>query len=287
LRMSNRDSVEILRSLRATGLRESHRTAHIADEVLKKGGLNEAERWAVTEQLCVALLDCGRHDEAKDVLELIAERFPASKFVKTRRLEAYAAEARGNIKAAGDIYAELIGEPLDDGGANADLVALKRRAAMIRSSGDYVAAAGELNKILKIAMCDTETWLELADVYLRVNNLPYAAYCFEEVLLAMPWNYRVWTRAAETWYSAGEYLLARKYFAYAVELSRGSDEKQYASHVDPRALVGLCMACRAVSAAPDKYAKDAAAVNKDTYTWASRLLLEVIPKASSLACDDD
>jgi len=282
-----RDCVEALRSLRATGLRESHFTLGAAKEALKRRDLDEAERWAVTEQLYIAQLDCGLRDDAAETLERITERFPSSKFVRTRRLEGQAAEARGDVEAAGGIYAELVGQPLEDGGTNSDLGAMKREAAMLRAAGDYAGAVEQLNNILSISMCDVETWLELADVYLRVNNLPYAAFCFEEVLLAMPWNYRVWVRAAEAWYSAGELLLARKYFAYAVELSRGSDANQYATHVDPRALVGLCVACRAVEAAANKFltTDDAATLNKETYVWASALLLKVIPAASSLTAD--
>ena len=284
----HQDCVEALRTLRATGLRESHFTVRAAEEALKRGGLDEAERWAVTEQLLVAQLDCGQRDEAEETFRLIAERFPASKFVRVKRLEAYTAEECGDVKTASEIYAELVGQPLEDGGTSSDLTAMKRQAAMLRAAGDYPGAIEQLNKILMISMCDVETWLELADVYQRVNNLPYAAFCLEEVLLAMPWNFRVWVRAAEAWYSAGEPLLARKYFAYAVELSRGSDPRQYANRVDPRALVGLCVACRAVQDASAKFltTDDAAALNRDTYKWASALLLKVMPSASSLTADE-
>jgi len=275
---------ETLRKLRASGLRESHFTLTAAKDVLKRGGMDEAERWAVTEQLCLAQLDCGLREEASETFDKINERFPSSKYVRTKRLEGMTAEERGDVKAADEIYADLVGQPLEDGGTTSDLTAMKRQAALLRAAGDYDGCVKQLNKILRISMCDVETWLELADVYERVNNLPYAAFCFEEVLLAMPWNFRVWVRAAEAWYSSGEYLLARKYFAYAVELSRGSDARHYADHVDPRALVGLCMACRAVEAAASKYltSSEDIALNKDTYTWASSLLLQVIPTASSL-----
>jgi len=283
----HRDCVEALRALRATGLRESHFTLSSAKKALKRGGMDEAERWAVTEQLFIAQLDCGLRDDAAETLDNIKGRFPSSQFIRTRRLEGYAAEECGNVEAASEIYAELVGQPLEDGGTNSDVVSLKRQAAMLRAAGDYVGAIERLNIILSITMCDVETWLELADVYERVNNLPYAAFCFEEVLLAMPWNYRVWVRAAEAWYSSGEPLLARKYFAYAVELSRGSNSKDYASHVDPRALVGLCVACRAVEASSSKFLtnSDAIELNNNTYAWASALLLKVIPSASSLTAD--
>jgi len=276
--------VEALRNLRATGLRESHFTVSSAKDALKKGGMDEAERWAVTEQLCIAQLDCGMREEAAETLEKINEKFPSSKFVRTRRLEGFVAEERGDITAAEEIYAELVGQPLEDGGTNSDIIAMKRQAALLRAAGDYSGAIEQLNKIIMITMCDVETWLELADVYERVNNLPYAAFCFEEVLLAMPWNFRVWVRAAEAWYSSREFLLARKYFAYAVELSRGSDARHYEDHVDPRALVGLCIACRAVEAEASKFltTEEDATLDKDTYKWASELLLKVIPSASSL-----
>jgi len=280
-----RNNLEALRSLRSTGLRESHFTVCAAKDALKRGGMDEAERWSVTEQLCIAQLDCGMRDDAAETLDLITGRFPSSQFVRSRRLEAFAAEERGDVKVAEEIYAELVGQPLEDGGTNSDVIAMKRQAALLRAAGDFVGAIEHLNKILSITMCDIETWLELADVYERVNNLPFAAYCFEEVLLAMPWNYRAWVRAAEVWYSAGELLLARKYFAYAVELSRGSDAKQYASHVDARALVGLCVACRALIGSKFLASDEDVALNNDTYNWASELVVKVIPAASSLTRD--
>lgn len=279
------DCVEYLRGLRSSGLRESHRTMHAAQEALRRGGLDEAERWAVTEQLCVAALDCGATRTATEALEAIEARFPASQYARTRRLEGCAAEARGDAGAAGAAYAELVGDPLEDGGASADVAAMKRQAALLRAAGDYAGAAAQLNRVLAVAMCDTETWLELADVHARANSLRAAAYCLEEVLLAAPWNHRVWTRAAETWHAAGEPVLARKYFAYAVELSRGRDPALHAARVDPRALLGLCAACRTVAAAPQKYApsQDDIRLNHDTLLWAHNLLTKVLPSASSLS----
>ena len=257
-----------------------------AREVLGHGarGLDEAERWAVTEQLCVAELDCGETAAAARTLAAIERRFPAAQYVRTRRLEGCAAEACGDAAGAGAAYAELVGEPLEDGGAATDVAAMKRQAALLRAAGDYVGAAAQLNRVLAVALCDTETWLELADVYARVNSLRCAAYCLEEVLLAAPWNFRVWTRAAETWYSAGEPVLARKYFAYAVELSRGRDPAHHAARVDARALLGLCVACRAVAAAPAKYAPtpDDVRLNRDTHVWAHALLCRALPSARSL-----
>lgn len=281
--MGKEDCVDYLRRLRATGLRESHKAMCAAREALGRSGsgLDEAERWAVTEQLCVAALDCGETAAAAETLAAIERRFPAAQYARTRRLQGCAAEARGDAAAAGAAYAELVGDPLEDGGAATDVAAMKRQAALLRAAGDYAGAAAQLNRVLAVAMCDTETWLELADVHLRVNSLRAAAYCLEEVLLAAPWNFRVWTRAAETWYSAGEPVLARKYFAYAVELSRGRNPAHHAARVDVRALLGLCVACRAVAAAPAKYAPtpDDVRLNHDTHVWAHALLSRALPSA--------
>lgn len=270
--------------LRESGLRESHEAARAALAVLAAGGLDEAERWEATEQLCVAQLDCGQREAAARTLARVVERFPSAQHTRTRRLQAYAAEARGDAETAGALYAELVGRAREDGGGATDVVAMKRQAALLREAGDLAGAAEQLNRVLAVCMSDAETWLELADVYQHANSLRHAAFCLEEVLLAAPWDSRVWVRAAETWYSAGEPLLARKYFAYAVELSRGTDAACYARCVDARALLGLCVACRAVAAAGSKYAAtaDDAALNTDTLAWAAQLLAQVMPAAAAL-----
>ena len=225
--------------LRAAGRRDSHKAARAALAVLAEGGVDEAEQWEATEQLCVAQLDCGQHEEAARTLARVVGRFPSAQHTRTRRLQAAAAEARGDAETAGEVCARLAGRARDDGGAATDVVAMKRQAALLREAGDLAGAVEQLNRVVCVGMSDVEAWLELADVFQHANSLRHAAFCLEQVLLAMPWNTRVWVRAAEAWYSAGEPLLARKLFAHAVELSRGPDERQLAWCVDARAARAL------------------------------------------------
>jgi len=98
-------------------------------------------------------------------------------------------------------------------------------------------AIEELNDYLKIFMADTTAWQELGDLYLDDQQYEYAAFCYEELILAEPLNHYYINRYAELLYTLGDFATARKYFAHSLELT---------SRNNSRALFGLALACKAL-----------------------------------------
>jgi cytochrome c-type biogenesis protein CcmH/NrfG len=78
------------------------------------------------------------------------------------------------------------------------------------------------NKYLKLDMGDLDMWQFLTDMYLEKQNYSKAQYCFEEMLMLQPNNFRVNLRFGEILYSVSgldNLYHARKYFAHACILN--------------------------------------------------------------------
>ena len=73
----------------------------------------------------------------------------------------------------------------------------KRKVAVYKARKDTGAALKELNEYLKVFVCDSESWLELSELYISNQCFGDAAYCLEEVLLSNPHNHLYHQRYAE------------------------------------------------------------------------------------------
>ena len=60
----------------------------------------------------------------------------------------------------------------------------------------------ELVALIEKLPLDPELWWYLGDLYVQQGRLPEAKYCFEEVVLIMPFNYVAFARLAEVQYYA-------------------------------------------------------------------------------------
>lgn len=88
--------------------------------------------------------------------------------------------------------------------------------------------------------------MELADIYVHMQNFTKALFCYEEMLVTMPKNYLINLRYAETLYSSArandnfdELQMARKYFSHASILKEGVP--------CVRALLGLVQCCQKIT----------------------------------------
>jgi len=224
--------------------------------------------WATAEQLYIAALDTGRWELARALLAKMERRFPSHSNTRTRRLRGMLLEATGDSSGAMAVYTQLVAtDPTD-------LPSMKRQIALLRSGGDYAAAIAQLNVLLRIFSADTESWLELAELYVLVQRPRLAAFCYEEAVLACPHNHFLWSRCAEALYTCGEFLTARKYFARATELSDAQDI---------RALLGLCMACQALQCnKQQQQGSHDGVVNRDLHAWAVKKLATLLPLAAPM-----
>ncbi|EER02856.1 conserved hypothetical protein [Perkinsus marinus ATCC 50983] len=180
-------------------------------------------RKMVLEQVLLASLQAGADDWSAYCLKALKKRFPKSH--RVQRLVGQCSEARGDYDAALTEY-ETIMENASD-----DMATEKRKlAAKLGEIGSNTAAGVEaLSNDVSNFQTDPEFWQQMAMAYAGQGQARQAAYCFEEVLLAMPHSiYNILTYA-ELLASAGQIDDARKYYCLALE----HDEK----HV--RALWGL------------------------------------------------
>ena len=215
--------------LRAAGRRDSHKAARAALAVLAEGGVDEAVRWEATEQLCVAQLDCGQHEEAARTLARVVGRFPSAQHTRTRRLQAAAAEARGDAET---VCVWLAGRARDDGGAATDVVAMKRQAALLREAGDLAGAVEQTwtdgtRRSAWSRCCWQCRGTRACGCVLQRRGTARASRCLRASCLRTRWSCRAGPTSA-SW--------------------RGAST---------RALLGLCVACRAVVAAGSKFAATA------------------------------
>merc|ERR1711981_562191 len=84
--------------------------------------------------------------------------------------------------------------------------------------GNREQAVIEINQYLEHFCTDSDTWHELAELYIEAGSLSRAVYCFEELVLSNPRSmYHILTYA-ELLYSVGDYELSRKYYCLACYL---------------------------------------------------------------------
>lgn len=278
-KMSRTEMVEYLREARKQGSRDSVTVVRIGEVlfppsrdtskyIAKCGIPDEVEAWAALEQVCVAALDSGRPSYAGRLIRCMGKS-PYSGSPRIRRYQAMLTESIGSTASAAGTYASLVSADATD------LPAMKRQIAILREAGHLDAAVRQLNTLLAVFPGDTETWLELADIYVAVQKPGLAAYCYEEALLALPTNKHLWTRCAEAYYSAGEFVIARKYFAKALELVEDAR--------DARALLGLCMAATAAVTRGKTVVKESdLELNAAVHAWAKEKLEKMLPAVAPM-----
>jgi cytochrome c-type biogenesis protein CcmH/NrfG len=62
-------------------------------------------------------------------------------------------------------------------------------------------AIAKVNSLLEMYQTDQESWMMLANLYLKTNNLSSAQFCFEELILYNPFNAIFFQRYAEVLYT--------------------------------------------------------------------------------------
>tara|TARA_B110001452_G_scaffold243567_1_gene227081 strand:- start:334 stop:1329 length:996 start_codon:yes stop_codon:yes gene_type:complete len=226
------------------------------------------EAWTVYEQVYVAMLEYGKQRPdrgkakrdagesesslamAQEFCNVLSVQFPKS--LRVKRLEAMMWEAKGELDMAMKDYEDILKEDENN------LFALKRQVALLRSrgqSGDLNKAASKLVEHIEVVSSDTDSWLQLSEMYLNAVLFRRSMFCMEELLLVNPMSYMYHLRYAELLYTVAcgskggleQFRLARKYFAHALEL-----KPQH----NLRALYGLLLCCAAMGGVKGKSAKE-------------------------------
>ncbi|XP_077215006.1 uncharacterized protein LOC143849728 [Tasmannia lanceolata] len=198
----------------------------------KKRSKLGGEEWTLYEQVAIAAMDCQHLDVAKDCIQTLQKKFPAS--IRVARLEGMLFEAKGSWADAEKAYSLILEDtPLDQ-------VIHKRKVAMAKAQGNISGAIEWLNKYLEIFMADHDAWRELAEIYVSLQMYKQAAFCYEELILCQPTVPLYHLAYAEVLYTMGgleNLQTAKKYYASTIDLSGGKNT---------RALYGICLCSVAI-----------------------------------------
>eukprot|EP01088_Endostelium_zonatum_P018668 TRINITY_DN6059_c0_g2_i1.p1 TRINITY_DN6059_c0_g2~~TRINITY_DN6059_c0_g2_i1.p1 ORF type:complete len:296 (-),score=70.41 TRINITY_DN6059_c0_g2_i1:41-928(-) len=234
---------EIFRVLRMTSTRYSEFVVKNGQTIINSlsGGWfgPSEELWSVIEQVFLAALDTNQIEVASKQLSLMRKQFPTSS--KVDRLTGMLKEAEGNYDAAEDTYNLILARDESDSLTRKRLICLlkaqkKKRPQAIEKMNDY----------LKDFQADVTAWKELGDMYLDEQQYRFAGFCYEELIAAEPLNFHYTLRYAEIMFTLGEFNIARKYFAYTLELNPPN----------VRAMYGMALASKALNAQKGVTAND-------------------------------
>lgn len=208
---------DALRTWRNENERCSDKIVELGEYALEHYGSNlGSEKWTVYEQVCIAALDLcpDRIKLVNKCIQVLAEQFPTS--LRVNMLEGLRFEYFRKWDKAVEMYDSIIEyEPTYP-------PPYKRKVAIYKAQNKVEEAVKECNKYLNTFCTDTESWLELSDLYISQMNYAKAAFCLEEVLIQHPHNHLHHQKYADVLFTIGgkENLeIASKYYAKAVDLN--------------------------------------------------------------------
>jgi len=224
----------------------------IAEPLLASSAGNLGDEvYQVYEQACVAAMDCGKVALQQKYLKVLQDKF-GSESVRVGILQGMELESRGEWGKATALYDELF--KAEEGNKKA---VFQRQVAVLIGQGKDKEAIKKLTEatsmeqvakvraleekgtegsgvqgksVLEQYQTDTESWQTLGNLYLKVNDLANAQFCFEELILSNPFNFMFHQRNAEVLYSMGDNAsleLAFKYYAKAAQLNPESTRAAY------------------------------------------------------------
>jgi tetratricopeptide (TPR) repeat protein len=227
--VGRKDHLGVLRYVRAHELREPKLVLEHGQILLGKefsrGIGDEETRLAALEQICLAVLDLGKHDVADQCLDQLRKGGVDKDSVRFRRLLARCLEAAGDYDGAGAIYDAL----LKDNPAN--LVALQRKYCIARAlklEPEKVIEA--LNEYLGQNMSDVGGWYEMAQLRMSLCDFKGAAFALEQVVLGSPLDSEMHLLLAEVYATIGgldNLSLARKHMSQSLELDSSNVRAQF------------------------------------------------------------
>mmetsp|Transcript_1754 Transcript_1754/g.2416 ORF Transcript_1754/g.2416 Transcript_1754/m.2416 type:complete len:296 (+) Transcript_1754:172-1059(+) len=221
------DHLSVMRFLRAQEIRDPdttlrHGKALLGEDLSKRSVGDESARLACLEQVCLAALDIQDHTLAEKCLSQL-RLVTGKEAIRFRMLLARCLEAAGEGEEALAIYDDVLKTH------PANLLAMKRKYCLAEEPQERMEL---LNQYLEQNSSDAAAWYEMCQLRKELGDFRGAAYCMEEVILSSPMDAPAHVELAECFASCGEYRLARKHMAQALELDA----------TNTRAMFGLVMA---------------------------------------------
>lgn len=163
--------------------------------------VEEPTEWAEFEQVFLACLRSGDDESAHLCLERLTARFGAENHrvmaLRGMYQEAQAKDEEELHRILRGYNAILREEPMN-------IPINKRRNALIRHLGMNTEALDCLQTFIQSFPSDTESWCELADLYLNQGMFSQAIFCIEEALLIVPNAWNLHARLGELNYLASQ-----------------------------------------------------------------------------------
>lgn len=231
----------VLKHIRSSRIRASETVVELGKQALKGDDV-----WNVHEQTLIAALDIDDEAVASRSAAAISAQFDGA---RASRLRGMVCEAKGDWKGAAEIYESM----LESNSANA--AALKRQICIAKGKGDVVAAVEGLTSYLDKFQSDKAAWQALGEMYAAHSQFHHAIFCYEELTLFEPTAAHYHCRLGELHYTNAASLStakkvdglinARKYFAFCLDLAKGSKTPP----PDARAATGLLLTAHAIAQA--------------------------------------
>jgi len=263
------DTLNKLEQIRSNNERNSQKVVELAEPLFSNLKSSTGDQiWPIYEQAFFAALDTSKWDLAHECLNRLQTQFPTSK--RVARLKGMLKEAQGLLDEALVFHETAL---LHD---NTDIYAYKRKVAVYKAKGLNKEAINTLVLYLDSFVVDTESWMELADLYFKMNMYHQASFCYEELILLNPSNHFYHMYYAETLYILGKYPLSLKAYCRSVELCDTS----------MRGLYGIksCLKKIVSKQKSDKnfYSKISSRINSKTKALSSQTPLETHQKLETI-----
>ncbi|OLL25256.1 TPR repeat protein oca3 [Neolecta irregularis DAH-3] len=175
--------------------------------------LTRPEGYEILELIINAALLTSNNELANQCLARLTDRFPTSPRVKV--LQGMTLEAQGKTLEALKFYEKCLEED------STNIAIMKRKEAVFKSAGRTGDSIKLIISILDSFPTDSESWSELAELYISIDLMTQAAFCFEELIVLNPYSYSTFARYGEVVFLQGEYQDSLKAFLRSVELCNG------------------------------------------------------------------
>ncbi|XDG02055.1 hypothetical protein ABKA04_001670 [Annulohypoxylon sp. FPYF3050] len=200
------------------------------------------ELWITYENLLLSCLRTGDDESAHQCLGRLVNRFGDDN-ERIMALKGILKEADADGPATLDTVLKEYDQILQDNPTNIPII--KRRVALLRSTGQISKSVSALISLLDISPTDAEAWAELSDLYFSQGLYSQAIFALEEVLVLQPNAWNIYARLGEILYiaskssgNAGQLVEALKRFSRSVELCDGYLRGFYGLKLTTKQLLG-------------------------------------------------
>lgn len=180
-----------------------------ASLLIKKGSSLGDDKWTILERILLSAIKLDVEPWIGYCLKALRDKFPKSERVE--RLGALYRESKEDWAEAESIYKGMLQKSPDN------LYARKRLVASLKAQGRMRDCISAIIDQLDVFSADSELWHELSMLYMSQAAFSKAAASFDEVILMDPRSFYNLLVFAEMQASAGDWLMARKYFCRALE----------------------------------------------------------------------